>query len=404
MEEFEITETRAKSASAFTAEDRTWSSPLRYIILVFVVVLSAAILFLLKDNLTLLVISLSISFMLMPMISFFQKRLRLPRSLAVLISYVLGLALLVILIRLIIPSLIDRLSEFLNRDWPAVFNDVDKWLAEIIVEAEVNTLQIGSETLDLSVPLVEVRRWFNSLAEMKIDLSQLLEEWTTILNSAFSIGKNVFSTFLSFITAMMISIHVANDGEKVRTRVVGMFKAQYRPEMDELINRLRNVWTEFFGGELKLMLAIGVITTIFCSVLGLRWAILLGFIAGCLEIIPNIGPIVATIPAILSAAVFGSSYLPLNNWLMIVITILGYVLIQQVENAILVPRIMSEAVGVHPVILIVGILVLSGKMGVLGALLAAPLLGMIKVFGEYLLAKLREEDPYPKLYEPLSEE
>lgn len=399
MENFETPETPPNPPQTFTAEDRTWSSPLRYTILVFVVILSAAILFLLKDNLSLLVISLSISFMLMPLIGFFQKRLHLPRSLAVLISYVLGLALLIILIRLIIPSLIARFSDFLSRDWPAVFNDVDKWLAEIILETEVNKLQIGSETIDLSVPLVEVRRWFNSLAEMKIDLSQLIDEWSTILTSAFSIGRNVFSTLLSFVTAMMVSIHVANDGEKVRARVVGMFKAQYQPEMDELITQLRNVWTEFFGGELKLMLAIGVITTIFCSAIGLRWALLLGIIAGCLEIIPNIGPIVATIPAILSAAVFGSRYLPLNNLLLILITILGYILIQQVENAILVPRIMSEAVGVHPVILILGILVLSGRMGVLGALLAAPLLGMIKVFGEYLFAKLREEDPYPKLYE-----
>lgn len=404
MKEFETTGTPTNASPVFTAEDRTWSSPLRYIILVFVVILSAVILFQLKDNLSLLVISLSISFILMPVIGFFQKRLRLPRSLAVLISYVLGIALLVILIRLIIPSLIERVSDFLNRDWPAVFNDVDKWLADIIVEAEVNKLQIGGETIDLSVPLVEVRRWFNSLAEMKIDLSQLIDEWATILTSAFSIGRNVFSTLLSFITAMMVSIHVANDGEKVRSRLVGLFKKQYRPEMDELINRLRDVWTEFFGGELKLMLAIGVITTIFCAAVGLRWAILLGIIAGCLEIIPNIGPIIATIPAILSAAVFGSSYLPLNNWLMIVVTILGYVLIQQIENAILVPRIMSEAIGVHPVILIIGILVLSGRMGVLGALLAAPLLGMIKVSGEYLFAKLREEDPYPKLYEPQSEE
>ena len=379
-------------------EKRIWSPQLRYIMLVMLVIIGTLFLILLKDQMTLIIVALSISFILMPLIGFFQKRLRLPRAVAVLIAYVLGLAFLALISTLIIPALIDRITDFVNQDWPAVFDSVDQWLADLIRQLEVENLQIGSQKIDLTVPLVEVRNWFNSLGSSKIDMNAVLNEWSTILSSAFSIGKNVFSTLLSLITVTMISIHVANDGEKLQGKIVAIFKPQYHPEVDELLTQLRHVWTKFFAGELKLMAVIGIMTTVFCYALGLKWALLLGIIAGFLEIIPNIGPIISAIPAIFAAAVFGSSYYPLDHWLVILITLIGYVLIQQFENAIVVPRIMSDAVGVHPVILIIGILVLSSKFGVLGALLAAPLLGMVKVFSAFVLAKLREEDPYPYLY------
>lgn len=387
-----------------TAENRIWSPQLRYILLVMMVLIGAGFLVLLRDQMTLIIVSLGISFVLMPLIGFLQTKLRLPRGIAVLIAYVLGFALLVLISTLIIPAIVERITDFLNQDWPAVFDRVDQWLADLIVQLEVENLQIGSQKIDLTVPLVEVRSWFNSLGSSKIDMSALLNEWSTILSSAFSIGKNVFSTLLSLITVTMISIHVANDGDKLQGKIVAVFKPQYHPEIDELLTQLRHVWTKFFAGQLKLMLVIGIMTTIFCYALGLKWALLLGIIAGFLEIIPNIGPIISAIPAIFAAAVFGSSYYPLEPWLVVLITIIGYVLIQQFENVIIVPRIMSDAVGVHPVILIIGILVLSNKLGVIGALLAAPLLGMVKVFSAYVLAKLREEDPYPYLYaEPESE-
>ena len=382
----------------YSAEDRKWSQQLRYITLVTMMILGVLAVRLVQDNLTLFFISLSISFLLMPFIGFFQKRLHFPRSLAVLTSYILGLAILVVLMTLILPVLIERVTDFATQYLPTIFENVDKWLADTIRQLEVNSLKIGSETIDLSVPLVEARRWLNSLEASKIDLTQILNEWSTILSSAFSIGRNVFSTILSFVTALMISIHVANDGDKLQGKLVGFFKKQYQPEIRELLTRLSHVWTKFFVGELKLMLIIGVMTAVFCSAVGLKGAILLGVLAGALEIIPNIGPILSAIPAILSAVVFGSSYLPFGSWVVALITVLGYILIQQLENVIVVPRIMSEAVGIHPVLLIIGILVLSGKLGVLGALLAAPLLGMVKVAMEYALAKLREEDPYPELY------
>ena len=95
---------------------------------------------------------------------------------------------------LILPVLIERVTDFATQYLPAIFENVDEWLADTIRQLEVNSLKIGSETIDLSVPLVEARRWLNSLEASKIDLTQILNEWSTILSSAFSIGRNVFST------------------------------------------------------------------------------------------------------------------------------------------------------------------------------------------------------------------
>ena len=110
----------------YSAEDRKWSQQLRYITLVTMMILGVLAVRLVQDNLTLFFISLSISFLLMPFIGFFQKRLHFPRSLAVLTSYILGLAILVVLMTLILPVLIERVTDFATQYLPAIFENVDK--------------------------------------------------------------------------------------------------------------------------------------------------------------------------------------------------------------------------------------------------------------------------------------
>ncbi|OQA28079.1 MAG: hypothetical protein BWY58_00607 [Chloroflexi bacterium ADurb.Bin344] len=87
---------------------------------------------------------------------------------------------------------------------------------------------------------------------------------------------------------------------------------------------------------------------------------------------------------------------------MVLVVIIAYILIQQIENIIVVPRVMSHALDIHPVLIIIGILILNKKIGLFGALLAAPILGLLKVTLHFVTCKIRNEDPYPELYNPPS--
>jgi phosphoglycolate phosphatase len=118
-------------------------------------------------------------------------------------------------------------------------------------------------------------------------------------------------------------------------------------------------------------------------------------LAGLLEVVPNFGPVIATIPAVIIALLRGSSYLPISNFWFAVLVVGLYILIQQVENNYLVPRIMSRRLQLHPVVVFIGMLGGATLAGVVGLLLAAPTLATVRVLLRYTYAKLLDEDPFP---------
>jgi phosphoglycolate phosphatase len=112
-------------------------------------------------------------------------------------------------------------------------------------------------------------------------------------------------------------------------------------------------------------------------------------------VIPTFGPVLATIPALLVAFFLGSTYLPLSNFWFAVLVLGIYTLIQQLENAYLVPRIMGRRLQLHPVVVFIGVLAGGLLFGALGVLLAAPIIGTLRVVLSYIYAKLLDEDPFP---------
>ena len=126
----------------------------------------------------------------------------------------------------------------------------------------------------------------------------------------------------------------------------------------------------YLRGQLSLCLIIGAASTIMLAAFGVPQALLLGTIAGMFEIIPNLGPFIGAIPAVLVTLLFD----PIKAlWVA-----LGFVIIQQVENAFLVPRISGNAVRFHPAVVIVLVLVGSEVAGLWGMLLAVPLAAMVR--------------------------
>src|SRR4030042_1761396 len=121
----------------------------------------------------------------------------------------------------------------------------------------------------------------------------------------------------------------------------------------------------------------------------------MGLLEGLLEVVPNFGPVVATIPAMLIALFRGSTYLPLSNFWFAVLVVGLYTLVQQLESAFLVPRIMGRRMQTPPVIVFIGVLAGGLIAGVLGILLAAPVLGTLRVLLKYVYAKLLDQEPFP---------
>jgi predicted PurR-regulated permease PerM len=146
---------------------------------------------------------------------------------------------------------------------------------------------------------------------------------------------------------------------------------------------------------LTLMLIIGTMTWIGNTALGLPGAFALAFIAGVMELIPNLGPFLAAVPAVIVALIQGSTYLDINNLYFALIIAGFYWAVQLTENNLIVPRVLGEAVELPPLVVMIGVVIGASVGGILGALLAAPIIASTREIFRYLNAKIWDEEPFP---------
>jgi predicted PurR-regulated permease PerM len=144
-----------------------------------------------------------------------------------------------------------------------------------------------------------------------------------------------------------------------------------------------------------MMIVIGFTTFVVTWLIGVPGALFLGVIAGLLEVIPTFGPIIATIPAVLIALFQGSTrFDDMNNFLFALIVIAAYILIQQLESNIIQPKVMGTSVKIPPILVLISITAAYQVAGILGAILAVPVVASAKVVLAYLWAKVHSRDPW----------
>ena len=122
-------------------------------------------------------------------------------------------------------------------------------------------------------------------------------------------------------------------------------------------------------------------------------ALYLGIIAGLLEIIPTLGPIIAAVPAVIVALIQGSVSLPISHLAFAGLIILFYILVQQLENNLIVPRVLGAALELSPLIVMTGIVVGASVGGILGALLATPVIATGREVLHYIYRKMQVQEP-----------
>ena len=160
-------------------------------------------------------------------------------------------------------------------------------------------------------------------------------------------------------------------------------------ELRHLLARIARLWIAFIRGELTLMLLIGVVTWLGLAALGVPFAPYLGITAGVLEIVPNVGPVVAMLAAAVVALWKGSTYLQISPTLLAGVVVLFYVVVQQVENYLIVPRVLGSALKLPALVVLVGVAAGALVGGVPGAVLATPLIATGREVLRYVLRKRR---------------
>ena len=183
--------------------------------------------------------------------------------------------------------------------------------------------------------------------------------------SLVQITLNVFSTFISLVTVIVFSFYISLEFGSLKKKMTKLFKKEEDKEKFERI--LKDIEVKigsWVRGELILALAIGFMTYLGLTILRVNYALPLAVIAGLLEIVPMIGPIISAVPAVIvgfaTSPVLGLGVLAL------------FILIQQIENTVVVPKVMQRAVDLDPILTLLVILIGGKLFGILGALLSVP--------------------------------
>ena len=383
----------------WTLETKRWA------ILGSIVILSALIYYA-RSALAWLVIATLLAYLLQPIVNWLDEH-GLPRALAALIALLLAFAILVIIPLLLLPMLISQFTSLFDSLLKASISGLDafnSWIAtsgvivlfgfridiNAILQQLSHELLINSGANGVYVP---------DLADLVSYVQQAIAAAGGILGSVGGLltgfVTRAVSFAFSFFLMLFYTFFITKDGWKLKPWAKSLFKQEYLPEMSELGYRINRVWQSFFRGQLTLSLVIGGVTLAVGLAIGLPSALALAIIAGVMEAVPTLGPILAAIPAVVLALIQGSSVLPVDNITFAIMTLIAYILIQQAENILIVPRIMGSALELHPMVVLVGVVIGASFAGILGVFLAAPTLATLKVLLMYTHAKLLDKDPFP---------
>ena len=162
-----------------------------------------------------------------------------------------------------------------------------------------------------------------------------------------------------------------------------------------LLRRIVRLWMLYIKGQLLMSLIIGLLTFLVGLAIGLPYAFFLGLLAGVLETVPNIGSLIALVPAVVVALWQGSRFIHVQNWVFALIVVGAYLVVQQVGELVIHPRIMGKRLDL-PAIVVLLVVILGAAVGnIVGAYLAVPLVVTVREIARYVIRKVKKLPPFP---------
>jgi predicted PurR-regulated permease PerM len=295
-----------------------------------------------------------------------------PRGMAILVTFLGLIGLVTLALVFLVPLLVRQLRNFILIT-PAIANNANDFLLSLIEPlAESGLLPIPAE--DVMAGLVQ-----NLFERARDVIEGLLGGLVGIISGALNFGIVVFG--MIFVAAYLLA-----DVRKVKASYLKAAPRRYRRDALELWEAFGVSLSRFLGGLFFVVVIQGVLAGLALWVLGVPYAILLGAWVSLTAIIPYLGAFLGGIPAVLVALVFESPTIA-------VLTVVAYVLIQQLEGNVLTPRIQGRALHVHPIIVLLAVIGGGQLAGLAGVIFAVPALAVFRVFFDFFRARIRTSDP-----------
>ncbi len=308
----------------------------RAIIKVIVIIGTLYLMYLIRDIIALFFIVLILVAAFSPVVDKWSKKITRAGAVIAVISIII--LMLFVIIALIIPPLINQ-SIILIQNIP-----------------------------DFLAKFTWVR---DHIPEIKQSLSSLSSQIGNFSSGIITITTNIFGGIVTLITAFVLFIYLLLDEKNLKSFILSLFSDDKKFMVADVVKKIATKAGNWFRGQIMLCSIIAIFDLICLYLLGIPYFLTLAVISGMLEFIPTIGPIIAGAIAVLVAL----SVSPIKALLVIVL----YVVVQQLENTFIVPKIMQKAVGLSPVVIIFAILIGAKLFGIIGVILSVPIAASLMV-------------------------
>lgn len=320
------------------------------------IVLAVAFVYQIRDVLIVIFVALVLAAAIDPWITALERR-GVPRGVGIAIIFISLIAFISLVLIALVPLLADQLTQFVNA-FPDLYAKGFSLIQGVKDQTILDGLQKGVESLNSAV-------------------GQLTQGF-------FSGVVGFFGGVFTFISIFVLTFYLTMEEQGMKRLAVDLAPAKYRPYLSKLFHRIEERLGHWLRGQLFLGLIIATVTYIGLSILGVKYALVLALIAGITELLPAIGPFIGAIPAIIVA---------LSQQPILAVWVTGmYLVIQQLENHLIVPKVMSKAAGLNPVIVIISLLVGAKLAGMIGIILAVPTVIIISTFLEDFLEEKKDAD------------
>ncbi len=298
------------------------------------------IIYLIRDLLILLFMAIILMSALAPLVDFFV-RLKFPKAVGIAVGYAIIISILSGLVAGLLTPLINE-----------------------------------SRNLILTIPPLLAKQ-----LNINFDQSFLQNSVQEVSRNIFSLTLLVFDNLITIVLLLVITFYLLLEKEKLEKHIANFFMGREETIRD-LVIKIEEKLGAWVRGQLTLTVIIGLLSYVGLIVLGVDYALPLALLAGIMEVVPVIGPIIAAIPAIAIA-------LTISPLLAAGVGIL-YFIIQQLENSLIVPQVMKRAVGLNPLVVILAIAVGGRLLGVIGGLLAVPITVVAQIIINEILRERKE--------------
>ena len=320
----------------------------RTILKVLLFLLGIGVLYLVRDVILILLLSIVIASGIDPGVRKFQQ-IRFPRPLAVLTIYILTAALFAFVFYLLVPPFVSEMQGF-AQTFPSSLEETAAYF-----HAQLNIFTSFAPEY-VSIPADSLTSRLEAFVNDNLG---------SIFSAGSAVGSSVFGGMVSFVFVVVLSFYFAVQEGGIAHFLRIITPQEHEAYVIDLWTRSQHKIGKWLQGQMLLGLLIGVLVYMGLTLLGVRYALILAILAAVFELIPLFGPILAAIPGVFFAFIQAPV---LAVWV-----ILLYVIVQQMENHLIYPLVARKAIGVPPLLIIISLLVGGKLAGFMGLVLAVPM-------------------------------